>query len=58
MIALRSLGAGPRKMSELSQALFCDNSNFTRDAWTAHRGARASAIREAAKGDRPRQLLV
>ena len=29
MIALRMLGAGPRKMSELAQALFCDNSNVT-----------------------------
>jgi MarR family transcriptional regulator, organic hydroperoxide resistance regulator len=29
MIALRMLGAGPRKMSELAQSLFCDNSNVT-----------------------------
>lgn len=29
MIALRMLGAGPRKMSELANALFCDNSNVT-----------------------------
>src|SRR3977135_2476374 len=29
MIALRMLGAGPRKMSELADALFCDTSNVT-----------------------------
>jgi DNA-binding MarR family transcriptional regulator len=29
MIALRMLGAGPRKMSDLAHALFCDNSNVT-----------------------------
>jgi DNA-binding MarR family transcriptional regulator len=29
MIALRMLGAGPRKMGELAQALFCDSSNVT-----------------------------
>ena len=29
MIALRMLGSGPRKMSDLAQALFCDNSNVT-----------------------------
>jgi MarR family transcriptional regulator, organic hydroperoxide resistance regulator len=29
MIALRMLGSGPRKMSELANALFCDNSNVT-----------------------------
>jgi DNA-binding MarR family transcriptional regulator len=29
MIALRMLGAGPRKMSDLANALFCDNSNVT-----------------------------
>jgi DNA-binding MarR family transcriptional regulator len=29
MIAVRMLGAGPRKMSDLAHALFCDNSNVT-----------------------------
>ncbi|MFL5908567.1 MAG: MarR family winged helix-turn-helix transcriptional regulator [Solirubrobacterales bacterium] len=29
MIALRMLGAGPRKMSDLAHSLFCDNSNVT-----------------------------
>jgi MarR family transcriptional regulator, organic hydroperoxide resistance regulator len=56
MIALRMLGAGPRKMSELAQALFCDNSNVTGIVDRLEK--RDLVVREAAKGDRRVKLLV
>jgi DNA-binding MarR family transcriptional regulator len=56
MIALRMLGAGPRKMSELAQALFCDNSNVTGIVDRLEK--RGLVIREAATGDRRVKLLV
>jgi DNA-binding MarR family transcriptional regulator len=56
MIALRMLGAGPRKMSELAQALFCDNSNVT--GIVDRLEERGLVVREAAKGDRRVKLLV
>jgi DNA-binding MarR family transcriptional regulator len=51
MIALRILGGGPRKMSELAQALFCDSSNVTGIVDRL-------VIRESARGDRRVKLLV
>jgi DNA-binding MarR family transcriptional regulator len=56
MIALRILGGGPRKMSELADALFCDNSNVTGivDRLEEHGLVR----REAADGDRRVKLIV
>jgi DNA-binding MarR family transcriptional regulator len=56
MIALRMLGAGPRKMSELADALFCDNSNVT--GIVDRLEERALVRREAAEGDRRVKLLV
>src|SRR5215212_3619177 len=56
MIALRMLGAGPRKMSELAQALFCDNSNVT--GIVDRLEERGLVRREAADGDRRVRLLV
>jgi MarR family transcriptional regulator, organic hydroperoxide resistance regulator len=56
MIALRMLGAGPRKMSELAQALFCDNSNVT--GIVDRLEERGLVRREAAVGDRRVKLLV
>jgi DNA-binding MarR family transcriptional regulator len=56
MIALRMLGAGPRKMSELAQALFCDNSNVTGIVDRLEK--RDLVRREAAEGDRRVKLLV
>jgi DNA-binding MarR family transcriptional regulator len=56
MIALRMLGAGPRKMSELAQALFCDNSNVT--GIIDRLEERGLVRREAAEGDRRVKLLV
>jgi DNA-binding MarR family transcriptional regulator len=56
MIALRMLGAGPRKMSELAQALFCDNSNVTGIVDRLEK--RALVTREPAEGDRRVKLLV
>jgi MarR family transcriptional regulator, organic hydroperoxide resistance regulator len=56
MIALRMLGAGPRKMSELAQALFCDNSNVT--GIVDRLEHRNLVRREAAEGDRRVKLLV
>jgi MarR family transcriptional regulator, organic hydroperoxide resistance regulator len=56
MIALRMLGAGPRKMSDLAQALFCDNSNVT--GIVDRLEERGLVIREAAKGDRRVKLLI
>ena len=56
MIALRMLGAGPRKMSELAQALFCDNSNVT--GIVDRLEERGLVRREADEGDRRVKLLV
>src|SRR3954449_756059 len=56
MIALRMLGAGPRKMSELAQSLFCDNSNVT--GIVDRLEERKLVRREAAEGDRRVKLLV
>lgn len=56
MIALRMLGAGPRKMSELADALFCDNSNVT--GIVDRLEERGLVRREAAEGDRRVKLLV
>src|SRR5215203_7217831 len=56
MIALRMLGAGPRKMSELAQALFCDNSNVT--GIVDRLEERGLLRRQAAEGDRRVKLLV
>jgi DNA-binding MarR family transcriptional regulator len=56
MIALRMLGAGPRKMSDLAQALFCDNSNVT--GIVDRLEERGLVRREAAEGDRRVKLLV
>jgi MarR family transcriptional regulator, organic hydroperoxide resistance regulator len=56
MIAVRMLGAGPRKMSDLAQALFCDNSNVT--GIVDRLEERGLVRREAAEGDRRVKLLV
>jgi MarR family transcriptional regulator, organic hydroperoxide resistance regulator len=56
MIALRMVGAGPRKMSELAQALFCDNSNVT--GIIDRLEERGLVRREAAEGDRRVKLIV
>ncbi len=56
MIAIRMLGSGPRKMSELAQALFCDNSNVT--GIVDRLEERSLVRREAAEGDRRVKLLV
>ncbi len=56
MIALRMLGSGPRKMSELAQALFCDNSNVT--GIVDRLEERGLLRREVAEGDRRVKLLV
>jgi DNA-binding MarR family transcriptional regulator len=56
MIALRILGGGPRKMSELAQALVCDNSNVT--GIVDRLEERKLVRREAAEGDRRVKLLV
>jgi MarR family transcriptional regulator, organic hydroperoxide resistance regulator len=56
MIALRILGGGPRKMSELARALFCDSSNVT--GIVDRLEERGLVIRESAKGDRRVKLLV
>src|SRR3954447_10046374 len=56
MIALRMLGAGPRKMSDLAHALFCDNSNVT--GIVDRLEERGLLRREAAEGDRRVKLLV
>ena len=56
MIALRILGGGPRKMSELADALFCDNSNVT--GIVDRLEERGLVRREAAEGDRRVKLLV
>jgi DNA-binding MarR family transcriptional regulator len=56
MIALRILGGGPRKMSELAQVLFCDSSNVT--GIVDRLEERGLVIREAAEGDRRVKLIV
>lgn len=56
MIAVRILGGGPRKMSELAQALFCDNSNVT--GIVDRLEERGLVRRMAAEGDRRVKLLV
>ena len=56
MIALRILGGGPRKMSELARALFCDSSNVT--GIVDRLEERGLVTRESAKGDRRVKLLV
>jgi DNA-binding MarR family transcriptional regulator len=56
MIALRMLGSGPRKMSELAGALMCDNSNVT--GIVDRLEERGLLRREAAEGDRRVKLLV
>ena len=56
MIALRMLGAGPRKMSELADALFCDNSNVT--GIVDRLEERALVRRESSPKDRRVKLLV
>jgi MarR family transcriptional regulator, organic hydroperoxide resistance regulator len=55
-IALRMLGAGPKKMGELAQALFCDNSNVT--GIVDRLEERGLVRRESAEGDRRVKLLV
>jgi MarR family transcriptional regulator, organic hydroperoxide resistance regulator len=56
MIALRILRGGPRKMSDLANALFCDNSNVTGivDRLEEHGLVR----READEADRRVKLIV
>jgi MarR family transcriptional regulator, organic hydroperoxide resistance regulator len=56
MIALRILGGGPRKMGDLANALFCDNSNVT--GIVDRLEERGLVRREAAEGDRRVRLLV
>jgi DNA-binding MarR family transcriptional regulator len=56
MIAVRILGGGPRKMSELAQALFCDSSNVT--GIVDRLEERGLVIRESARGDRRVKLLI
>jgi DNA-binding MarR family transcriptional regulator len=56
MIAVRMLGSGPRKMSDLAQSLFCDNSNVT--GIVDRLEERGLVRREAAEGDRRVKLLV
>lgn len=56
MIAIRMLGAAPRKMSDLANALFCDNSNVT--GIVDRLEQRGLVRRQAAEGDRRVRLLV
>jgi DNA-binding MarR family transcriptional regulator len=56
MITLRMLGSGPRKMSDLAHALFCDNSNVT--GIVDRLEERGLVRREAEEGDRRVKLLV
>jgi DNA-binding MarR family transcriptional regulator len=56
MFAVRMLGGGPRKMSDLAQVLFCDNSNVT--GIVDRLEERGLVRREAAEGDRRVKLLV
>jgi DNA-binding MarR family transcriptional regulator len=55
-ITLRMLGAGPRKMSEIAQSLFCDNSNVT--GIVDRLEQRGLVRREPAEGDRRVKLIV
>jgi DNA-binding MarR family transcriptional regulator len=55
MIAVRMLGGGPGKMSELAQALCCDNSNVT--GIVDRLEERGLVRRESAKKDRRVKLL-
>ena len=56
MIALRMLGVAPRKMSELAQFMFCDNSNIT---GIVDRLEQSELVRrEPAEGDRRVKLIV
>jgi MarR family transcriptional regulator, organic hydroperoxide resistance regulator len=55
-IAVRILGGGPQKMSDLAQVLFCDNSNVT--GIVDRLEERGLVRREAAEGDRRVKLLV
>jgi DNA-binding MarR family transcriptional regulator len=56
MIALRMLGPGPRKMSDLADALFCDSSNVT--GIVDRLEERRLVRRESSKKDRRVKLLV
>ena len=56
MIALRMLGVAPRKMSELAQFMFCDNSNIT--GIVDRLEQRELVRRESAEGDRRVKLIV
>jgi DNA-binding MarR family transcriptional regulator len=55
-ISLRMLGTGPRKMGDLAQALFCDNSNVT--GIVDRLEERGLVRRESEAGDRRVKLLV
>ncbi|HEX3563716.1 MAG TPA: MarR family transcriptional regulator [Solirubrobacterales bacterium] len=56
MIALRMLGAGPRKMSDLADALFCDSSNVT--GIVDRLEERGLVRRKSSKKDRRVKLLI
>jgi DNA-binding MarR family transcriptional regulator len=56
MIALRMLGPGPRKMSDLADALFCDSSNVT--GIVDRLEDRGLVRRESSKKDRRVKLLI
>jgi DNA-binding MarR family transcriptional regulator len=56
MIALRMLGAGPRKMSDLADALFCDSSNVT--GIVDRLEDRGLVRRKSSKKDRRVKLLI
>jgi DNA-binding MarR family transcriptional regulator len=56
MIALRMLGAGPSKMSDLADALFCDSSNVT--GIVDRLEERGLVRRQSSKKDRRVKLLI
>ena len=56
MIALRMLGTGPRKMSDLADALFCDSSNVT--GIVDRLEERGLVRRKSSKKDRRVKLLI
>jgi DNA-binding MarR family transcriptional regulator len=56
MIALRMLGASPRKMSDLADALFCDSSNVT--GIVDRLEERGLVRRQSSKKDRRVKLLI
>jgi DNA-binding MarR family transcriptional regulator len=56
MIALRMLGSGPRKMSDLANALFCDSSNVT--GIVDRLEERGLVRRKSSKKDRRVKLLI